>query len=70
MLFAFSINSPARISPLPEIIFVTPTIFDTVYINLIKGGEASGKLDVFLLKLVDSLEKREKVKKKIKSALT
>ena len=47
-----------------------PKIFDNIYINLIKAGEASGKLDVFLLKLVDSLEKREKVKKKIKSALT
>jgi len=47
-----------------------PKIFDNIYINLIKAGEASGKLDVFLMKLVDSLEKREKVKKKIKSALT
>ena len=47
-----------------------PKIFDNIYINLIKAGEESGKLDVFLLKLVDSLEKREKVKKKIKSALT
>ncbi len=47
-----------------------PKIFDNIYINLIKAGDASGKLDVFLLKLVDSLEKREKVKKKIKSALT
>ena len=46
-----------------------PKVFDNVYINLIKAGEASGKLDVFLLKLVDSLEKREKVKKKIKGAL-
>ena len=32
-----------------------PKIFDNVYINLIKAGEASGKLDDFLLKLVDSL---------------
>ena len=47
-----------------------PNIFDNIYINLIKAGEASGKLDVFLMKLVESLEKREKVKKKIKSALT
>jgi type IV pilus assembly protein PilC len=46
-----------------------PAVFDNVYINLIKAGEASGKLDLFLLKLVDSLEKREKVKKKIKGAL-
>ena len=40
-----------------------------IYVNLIKAGEASGKLDVFLLKLVSSLEKTEKVKKKIKGAL-
>ena len=46
-----------------------PKIFDNIYINLIKAGEASGKLDDFLLKLVVSLEKREKVKKKIKGAL-
>ena len=44
-------------------------VFDNVYINLIKAGEASGKLDVFLLKLVTSLEKREKIKSQIKSAL-
>ena len=47
-----------------------PKIFDNIYINLIKAGEASGKLDIFLMKLVESLEKREKVKKKIKGALT
>jgi type IV pilus assembly protein PilC len=47
-----------------------PDIFDNIYINLIKAGEASGKLDIFLMKLVESLEKREKVKKKIKGALT
>ena len=46
-----------------------PELFDNVYINLIKAGEASGKLDVFLLKIVESLEKKENIKKKIKSAL-
>ena len=46
-----------------------PKIFDNIYVNLIKAGEASGKLDIFLLKLVDSLEKKEKIKKKIKGAL-
>ena len=46
-----------------------PQYFDNVYINLIRAGEASGKLDVFLLKIVDSLEKKEKIKKKIKGAL-
>ena len=37
-----------------------PQHFDNVYVNLIKAGEASGKLDVFLLKIVDSLEKKRK----------
>ena len=46
-----------------------PELFDNVYINLIKAGEASGKLDVFLLKIVEALEKKENIKKKIKSAL-
>jgi len=46
-----------------------PELFDNIYVNLIKAGEASGKLDVFLLKIVDSLEKKENIKKKIKSAL-
>ena len=43
-----------------------PDLFDNVYVNLVKAGEASGKLDVFLLKIVDALEKREKIKKKKK----
>jgi len=46
-----------------------PKIFDTVVVNLIKAGEASGKLDTFLQKIVVSLEKREKIKSQIKSAL-
>ena len=46
-----------------------PKVFDTVVVNLIKAGEASGKLDVFLDKIVIALEKREKIKSKIKSAL-
>ena len=46
-----------------------PQYFDNIYVNLIKAGEASGKLDVFLLKIVESLEKKEKIKKKIKGAL-
>ena len=46
-----------------------PDLFDNVYINMIKAGESSGKLDIFLLKIVDALEKREKIKKKIKGAL-
>ena len=46
-----------------------PKIFDTIAVNLIKAGEASGKLDTFLEKIVASLEKREKIKSQIKGAL-
>mgnify|MGYP001483898567 CR=1 FL=1 len=46
-----------------------PKTFDTVTVNLIKAGEASGKLDTFLERIVMSLEKREKIKSQIKSAL-
>ena len=31
-----------------------PKTFDNIYVNLIKAGEASGKLDLFLIKLVES----------------
>jgi len=47
-----------------------PTIFDTVYINLIKAGESSGKLTLFLQKLVIQIEKAEKIRSKLKGALS
>jgi type IV pilus assembly protein PilC len=46
-----------------------PRVFDNIYVNLTKAGEASGKLDIFLERIVIGLEKREKIKSKIKSAL-
>ena len=45
-----------------------PKVFDTVIVNLIKAGEASGKLDTFMSKIVTNLEKKEKIKRQIKSA--
>lgn len=46
-----------------------PTLFDVVYINLIKAGEASGNLDTFLERICINLEKTIKIKKAIKSAM-
>ena len=46
-----------------------PKIFDNIYVNMIKAGESSGKLDLFIDKLVSILEKREKIKSQIKSSL-
>ena len=43
--------------------------FDTVYLNMVEAGEISGKLDVFLDRLVEMLEKQQAIKAGIKSAL-
>lgn len=47
-----------------------PQTFDPVYINLIKAGESSGSLELFLLKICTSLEKKIKIIAALKSALT
>ena len=46
-----------------------PNAFSSVYISLIKAAETSGLLDKVLLRLSENLEKREKLKGTIKSAL-
>ncbi len=46
-----------------------PDIFDSIYINLLRAGESSGKLDIFLDKLVISIVKTIKIRKSIKSAM-
>ena len=45
-----------------------PDVFDKIFVNMIKAGEASGKLDIFLTKLTEILERREDIRRKIKSA--
>ncbi|MGR3178933.1 MAG: type II secretion system F family protein [Candidatus Anammoxibacter sp.] len=44
--------------------------FSKIYVNTIKAGETGGKLDEVLQRLADSLEKIDRLKKKIISALT
>jgi type IV pilus assembly protein PilC len=44
--------------------------FDKLYCNLVKAGEAGGILDTILNKLSIHLEKQEKIKAQIKSAMT
>ena len=47
-----------------------PGAFDNIYINLLRAGESSGKVQLFLSKLVINMEKQEKIKKSIKGAMT
>ncbi len=44
-------------------------VFSPIYISLIRSSETSGLLDKVLLRLADNLEKQEKLKAQIKSAL-
>lgn len=44
--------------------------FDKLYCNLVKAGEAGGILDTILKKLAIHMEKQEKTKRQIKSAMT
>jgi type II secretory pathway component PulF len=43
--------------------------FDAIYVQLVRAGEASGKLDTILERLTNYLERREEVSKKVKGAL-
>lgn len=47
-----------------------PRIFSKLYINMVKAGEAGGILDVVLERLSSYMEKAQKVKNRIKSAMT
>lgn len=46
-----------------------PNLFSPVYVSLIKAAETSGLLDTVMLKLADNLEKQERLKQTLKSAL-
>jgi len=46
-----------------------PDIFNAIYINMVKAGESSGRLDIFLDKLVLSIRKTIKIRKSIQSAM-
>jgi type IV pilus assembly protein PilC len=47
-----------------------PKLFDDSYVNMVKAGESSGTLALFLNKIVNLVEKKLKIIKDIKGALT
>ncbi|MEX0797917.1 MAG: type II secretion system F family protein, partial [Bacteriovoracaceae bacterium] len=46
-----------------------PKVFNNVYVNMVEAGEASGTLEIVLLRLADFTEAQLKLKNKIQSAM-
>lgn len=46
-----------------------PRAFDTIYVQLVRAGEASGNLEMLLDRLTDYIERRESIRKRVTSAL-
>ena len=47
-----------------------PRVFSDLYVSMVRAGEASGALDVVLLRLADYTEAYAKLRDKVRSALT
>ena len=47
-----------------------PNVFDKIYVQLVRAGEASGKLEPILERLVVFYERREEIRKRVSGALT
>ena len=52
-----------------EALTAYPKIFDKLYVNMVKAGEAGGVLEVVLGRLAEFAEKAEKIKNKVKGAM-
>ncbi len=52
-----------------EALTAYPKIFDKLYVNMVKAGEAGGVLEVVLARLAEFAEKSEKIKNKVKGAM-
>ena len=47
-----------------------PTIFNRLYVSMVKAGEIGGVLELVLTRLAEFQEKAQKIKNKVKSAMT
>ena len=56
-------------STLSEALGKSPKVFNRLYVNMIKAGEAGGALEVILQRLADFMERSESLKKKVQGAM-
>ncbi len=47
-----------------------PKVFNSVYVNMVEAGEASGTLEIVLLRLADFTEAQVRLKNKVRGAMT
>jgi type IV pilus assembly protein PilC len=47
-----------------------PAVFDRLYVNMVKAGEAGGMLEIVLDRLARFMEKNARIKSKVKAAMT
>ncbi|MBI85921.1 MAG: type II secretion protein F [Planctomycetaceae bacterium] len=56
-------------STLSEALSKSPRVFNRLYINMIRAGEAGGALEVILRRLSEFMERAESLKRKVKGAM-
>ncbi len=47
-----------------------PKVFNTIYVQLVRAGEARGSLEMILERLTSYIERREEIRKKVRGAMT
>jgi type IV pilus assembly protein PilC len=57
-------------SDLSDSLGAHPKIFSQIYVNMVKAGEASGQLDVILVRLSEYFESTAHLKREVKAAMT
>ncbi len=56
-------------STFSEALSMFPKIFDMLFVNMVRAGEAGGVLDEVLKRLAEFMEKAERIRRRIKSAM-
>ncbi len=69
MMFSQIKNDVSQGQTLSSALAKNPRYFDKLYVSMVKAGEASGSLDVVLVRLAKSKEESEELKGRVKGAM-